>query len=92
MADGVIRFDLLIGVLALSSFIAVCAISVGVIAFRKNHYLLDVCEQITRRLNWVGRDEESRSGAVRVNLIVLSVLLLWISFLVCLAGLRAVLV
>lgn len=92
MADGAIRFDLLIGVLALTSFIAACAIAVGVIAFRKSHYLIDVCEKITRRLNLAGRDEESRSGAVRVNLMVLAVLLLWISFLVCLGGLRAVLV
>lgn len=92
MADGAIRFDLLIGVLGLTSFIAACAVAVGVIAFRKNHYLIDVCEKITRRLNLLGRDEESRGGAVRVNLIVLAVLLLWISFLVCLVGLRAVLV
>ena len=91
MADGSIRFELLFGVLALTATIAGCAIAVGATAFRKQHYLLDVCERIAQRIKLVAREDEGHGGTVRVLLIVVATLFLWTAFIVCLTGLRAAL-
>ena len=45
-----------------------------------------------RRFGAAEQDDQAHSARARMNLIVLSAFLLWVAFLLCLGGLRAVLV
>jgi hypothetical protein len=92
MGNGEVRFDLVLGVLAITTLIAGTAVGVGIIAFRKKHALIDRCEAMLRRFGAAEQDDQAHSARARMNLIVLSAFLLWVAFLLCLGGLRAVLV
>ena len=92
MGDGAIRFDLVLGVLALTTLIAATAVAIGIIAFRRNHVLLERCEALLRRFGPAPEEEDQRHTArARINLMLLSAFLLWLAFVLCLVGLRAVL-
>lgn len=92
MGDGTIHFDLVIGVLALTTLIAATAVAVGIIAFRRNHVLLERCEALMCRFGPAPEEEDQRYTArARINLMLLSAFRRWLAFLLCLVGLRAVL-
>lgn len=91
MENGEVRFDLVLGVLAITTLIAGTAVGVGIIAFRKKHGLIDRSEAMLRRFGSAEQDDHCDGARARINLIVLSTILLWVAFLLCLGGLRAVL-
>lgn len=92
MEPHAIRVDLLVGVLSLSSLIAGTGIALGYIALRKRHVLIDRLEQSRLRRSQSNAEPDPSSTATRVNLIAVAAFLLWVAFIVCLTGIRAVLI
>jgi len=88
MSGESVRFEEIFLVFALTSAIAASAVLVAVLAFRKSHGLIDFSERVARRFDLLNRYAGSHQDMARVNLLALSAFLLWLSFMVCLAGIR----
>lgn len=83
-----VQFGQVFLVFIVTSGIAAVGVLVGALAFRKNHYLIDCSNEITRRFGRASGDAGGEQDQGRLNLIGLSVFLLWLSLMVCIFGIR----
>lgn len=91
MSGGAVYFEGLLGVMVVVITLAASAIGVGLIAYRKDHVLIELSRKLLHRTNDATRYDGEIDGIARVNLLVLSAFLLCVSVIVCIMGLRIVL-
>lgn len=88
MSENGIRVGEIFGVIAFTGLLAACAVVIGYLAFRRQHFVIDLFEQLARRMDPLARNEGRYESVARMNIIVVAIFLLWVSFLVCLGGIR----